>query len=116
MPGQAANAALALLPTLRLEERSPPREQQTLERLANFHRDEPLENHRLTTNADGETQERVYDVACSGKRKVAKGKCKGAVGNTVDIATATYSNSIGAPGLEAYWQDPDFDPAVRAFY
>jgi protein ImuB len=34
MPGQAANAALALLPTLRLEERSPPREQQALERLA----------------------------------------------------------------------------------
>ena len=34
MPGQAANAALALLPTLRLEERSLPREQQTLERLA----------------------------------------------------------------------------------
>lgn len=67
-------------------------------------------------DADGETQERVYDVACSGKRKIAKGKCKGAVGNTVDIATATYSNSIGAPGLEAYWQDPDFDPATRAFY
>lgn len=34
VPGQAANAALALLPTLQLEERSLPREQQALEGLA----------------------------------------------------------------------------------
>jgi protein ImuB len=36
MPGQSANAALALLPTLRLEERSPVREQQVLEALATW--------------------------------------------------------------------------------
>ncbi|MBT8103589.1 MAG: DNA polymerase Y family protein [Gammaproteobacteria bacterium] len=36
MAGQSANAALALLPTLQLEERSPLREQQALEALANW--------------------------------------------------------------------------------
>ncbi len=36
MPGQSSNAALALLPTLKLEERSPVREQQVLERLATW--------------------------------------------------------------------------------
>ncbi len=36
MPGQSANAALALLPTLRLEERSQVREQQVLEALATW--------------------------------------------------------------------------------
>ena len=36
MPGQSANAALALLPSVRLEERSPPREQQVLETLASW--------------------------------------------------------------------------------
>jgi hypothetical protein len=34
----------------------------------------------------------------------------------VDIEAATYTNDIGAPFLEAYWADPDFDPAQRAFY
>jgi Protein of unknown function (DUF3604) len=37
-------------------------------------------------------------------------------GNTVDIATATYKNSIGAPELQTVWIDPSFDPSVRAFY
>ncbi len=38
------------------------------------------------------------------------------VGNTVDIAKATYTNTIGAEKLSAVWQDPDFDPSLRAFY
>jgi hypothetical protein len=38
------------------------------------------------------------------------------VGNTVDLKTATWKNSIGAPELSAVWTDPDFDPAQRAFY
>jgi len=38
------------------------------------------------------------------------------VGNTVNVEEATYDNSIGSPFLQAYWKDPDFDPAQRAFY
>ena len=67
-------------------------------------------------DAKGKTQERVYDAACSDERAIKDGACDGNVGNTVDVAKATYSNSIGAPLLETYWQDPDFDPALRAFY
>jgi len=65
---------------------------------------------------DGETQEKVYDVAWSGDRKPdAKGKLP-PVGNTVDVATASYKNTIGDALMFAHWTDPDFDPAERAFY
>jgi hypothetical protein len=67
-------------------------------------------------DADGKTHEQVYDVAWSGDRKAgADGKLP-AVGNTVDVATATWTNSIGAPELFAVWTDPAFDRAQRAFY
>jgi Protein of unknown function (DUF3604) len=66
--------------------------------------------------ADGETQEKVYDVAWSGDRSPgADGKLP-PVGNTVNVEQATYTNAIGAPFLQAFWTDPDFDPAQRAFY
>jgi len=66
---------------------------------------------------DGQTQERIFDVAVSGGRKIGKdGVCKTLVGNTVDVANATYSNTIGAPVLSAYWKDPEFDAKQRAFY
>lgn len=68
-------------------------------------------------DAKGETQERIYDVAVSGGRTIdATGRCRTPVGNTVDVANATYTNNIGAPQLSAFWQDPDFDPKQRAFY
>ena len=38
------------------------------------------------------------------------------VGSTVDIATASWTNTIGDPELITVWKDPDFDPTVRAFY
>ncbi|WP_170425182.1 DUF3604 domain-containing protein [Ruegeria arenilitoris] len=66
-------------------------------------------------NADGSTSERVYDVACGGRDLLADG-CDGLVGNTVDPQTATWTNDIGEPILAAYWQDPEFDPAQKAFY
>ena len=34
----------------------------------------------------------------------------------MDVENATYANSIGAPLLMGFWQDPDFDPGLRAFY
>ena len=67
-------------------------------------------------DAEDKTQERVYDVVWSGDRAPdADGKLP-AVGNTVDVASATWSNSIGAPELITVWTDPDFDPALKAFY
>ena len=67
-------------------------------------------------DAEGEMHEKVYDVAWSGDRKPgADGKVP-PVGNTVDVANATWTNTIGAPELIAVWKDPDFDPAQRAFY
>ncbi len=67
-------------------------------------------------DAEGVTQERVHDVACADGRAIVDGACDGAVGNTVDVARASYTNAIGDPFLETWWQDPDFDPSLRAFY
>jgi hypothetical protein len=66
--------------------------------------------------ADGKTQEKIYDVKWAGDRKPdASGKLP-PVGNTVDLATATYANSIGAAELATSWSDPDFDPKLKAVY
>jgi hypothetical protein len=66
----------------------------------------------------GVAQERVYDVAwgdAERRRPGADGKLP-PVGNTVDVTTATWTDTIGDPSLAAVWTDPDFDPSVRAFY
>ena len=67
-------------------------------------------------NADGETEERIYDVACADARAIVDRRCERPVGNTVDVADASYTNTIGDPLLTAHWEDPDFDPDQRAFY
>jgi hypothetical protein len=65
---------------------------------------------------DGKTQEKLYDVVWSGNRQPgADGKLP-SVGNTVDVANATWTNTIGAPELITVWKDPQFDPKLRAFY
>jgi hypothetical protein len=66
-------------------------------------------------DADGDRQEKVYDVICAG-RAVSDGECEGPVGNTVDEANATYLNNIGQAELRAVWRDPDFDPDRPAVY
>jgi len=68
-------------------------------------------------DAQGETHERIYDVAVSDGREIGSdGRAREPVGNTVDVATATYSNTIGDAVFAAHWQDPDFDPDESAFY
>ena len=64
----------------------------------------------------GKTHERIYDVACSDNRSIKKRRCNKPVGSTVNIADASYTNTIGDPLLTAYWKDPDFDPKQKAFY
>jgi hypothetical protein len=68
-------------------------------------------------DAEGKTHERVHDIAVSGGRTIGRdGRCRKVVGSTVDVAKATYANTIGAPLFLAYWKDPDFDPEQHAFY
>jgi len=67
-------------------------------------------------DSDGNTQEKVYDVAWAGDREINDAGKLPAVGNSVDIATGHYTNDIGAPQLATVWEDPDFDPALNAFY
>jgi hypothetical protein len=65
---------------------------------------------------NGKSTEKIYDVVWSGDReKDAKGKLA-PVGNTVDIKTATYTNSIGSAELIGYWEDTDFDPGAYVTY
>lgn len=65
----------------------------------------------------GQSFEKVYDAAWAGRRRPdpVTGKLP-PVGSTVDLARATFKNSIGAIELKAVWTDPDFDPGLDAFY
>jgi len=67
-------------------------------------------------DADGATHERVYDVAWSGDRVPDKHGKLPPVGNTVDAATASWTNTIGASELMTVWTDPEFDAGQKAFY
>ena len=69
-------------------------------------------------DADTRMYEKVYDVAWgdAAKRQPGKDGKLPLVGDTVDVANATWTDTIGDPGLAAFWTDPDFDPSQRAFY
>ena len=67
-------------------------------------------------DADGTTHDKVFDVAWSGERKPGSDGKLPPVGNTVDLTTATYRNTIGSDQLATVWKDPEFDPDQRALY
>ncbi|QFU76861.1 DUF3604 domain-containing protein [Halioglobus maricola] len=67
-------------------------------------------------DASGGLQDKVFDVAWSDDRERGSDGKLAAVGNTVDLNTATYRNTIGATELATVWQDPEFDPEVPALY
>ena len=69
-------------------------------------------------DGSGQMQEKVFDVVwgdADTRARGSNGKVP-AVGDTVDIAKASYTNSIGDPELQTVWSDPEFKAGVRAFY
>ena len=82
----------------------------------------PEEHRRSAHRALGDAlplgaPQRLRHIAVSGDRTIGDdGRCHEAVGNTVDIEAANWTNTIGASELATIWTDPDFDPQERAFY
>jgi len=72
---------------------------------------------KLWVDAEGESHERIFDVAASdGRTPDPDAGGLAPVGNTVDVAQASYSNTIGAGELSVVWRDPEFDPALPCRY
>ncbi|MEM9018515.1 MAG: DUF3604 domain-containing protein, partial [Verrucomicrobiota bacterium] len=68
-------------------------------------------------DSEGKTHEKIYDLAVSDGREIGPdGRCKVPVGSTIDLSGPTFTNTIGAALLSAYWVDPEFDASQSAFY
>lgn len=67
-------------------------------------------------DASGKTHEKVINVAWSGNRKLDGNGNLPKVGNTVDLTTARYSNSIGSAFLMGRWVDKEWKASENAFY
>jgi hypothetical protein len=67
-------------------------------------------------DANGEAQEKVYDIVWSGDRQPDSNGKLPQVGDTVDVVRATWTNTIGAAEFATVWTDPEFDAGQRAFY
>jgi hypothetical protein len=71
---------------------------------------------KVWLDPSGERMEKVYNVAWSDNREIDADGNLPPVGNTVDVASATWTNTIGEPELLTTWTDPDFDPDLPAAY
>ena len=68
---------------------------------------------------DGGLHERVYNVAWSEPKQRSIDADTGRlspVGSSVELAPASWQNTIGSAELRTVWIDPDFDPESAAFY
>jgi len=64
----------------------------------------------------GVSREKVFDIAWAGDRQPDAGGRLPGLGNTVNVANASYTNTIGEAQFSALWQDPEFKPGQSAFY
>jgi hypothetical protein len=67
-------------------------------------------------DGSGQTREKVFNVVWAGERQLDGAGRLPPLGSTVDVGTATWTNTIGASELSAVWRDPEFNPRQRAFY
>ena len=82
--------------------------------------DAPLQRVQMIKgwiDADGQTHEKVVDIACSNGLTVdpVSGRCADN-GASVDVTTCNFSTNSGADELKTVWHDPDYDPTRAAFY
>lgn len=82
--------------------------------------DAPLQRVQMIKgwlDAQGQTHEKVVDIACSDGLTVdpTSDRCPDNNAN-VDLETCSYSQGSGADELKTLWHDPDYDPAQGAFY
>ena len=71
---------------------------------------------KVWLDSNDKHQEKIFDVVWSGDRTFGADGRLPLVGNTVDVANATWTNSIGSPELIGVWRDPEFDPKVSSSY
>lgn len=69
-------------------------------------------------DADGVTREKVFDVVWGDarERELQPDGRLPAVGNTVNVADASWTNAIGDAELVGFWRDPEFDVTQPAVY
>ena len=65
---------------------------------------------------EGNPQETIFEVVWAGNRAIDSNGKLPAIGNSVDIPNATYTNDIGAVSFQTIWTDPEFDATQSAFY